>query len=233
MNFPSRPTGYDVAKYSPAGRSDCHLTVGFDLEQGHIPRFLVQLHYQASTGPVRWGAIARMDHNETPGEGHDVYREGLHVDIARRLQKTVHLDVPHGPLPVNCGHVVRGCVNYFQQEADYFIAVYEERRRPGRPPRWSPDGGESADTFIRPTLLYESMSREAPIEDIPDELRDCEDFVTDEELTDLLAEATNTTPEEIERGAAELEIAPPWESEIVGYGEHDGEHGFLPEPADE
>lgn len=77
------------------------------------------------------------------------------------------------------------------------------------------------------------MSREAPVEVIPDELRDCEDFVTVEELTELLAEIEGTTAEEIERGAAELEIGPPWEGEIVGYGEHDGEHGFLPEPDDE
>jgi hypothetical protein len=36
-----------------------------------------------------------------------------------------------------------------------------------------------------------------------------------------------------ERGAAEIEIAPPEEADIVAYGEHDGEHGFLPAPDDE
>jgi len=39
--------------------------------------------------------------------------------------------------------------------------------------------------------------------------------------------------EKIERGAAELDIAPPEEADVVGYGEHDGEYGFLPEPGDE
>ena len=42
-----------------------------------------------------------------------------------------------------------------------------------------------------------------------------DDIVSLEELTELLAEATGTTPEEIRRGAEELEIAPPWEAEIV------------------
>jgi len=41
------------------------------------------------------------------------------------------------------------------------------------------------------------------------------DMVSDEELTALLADAEGTTPEEIERGAAELEIAPPEEATVV------------------
>jgi Trp operon repressor len=59
------------------------------------------------------------------------------------------------------------------------------------------------------------------------------DVLTLEELTEELADATGASVEEIERGAAELEIAPPEEADIVAYGEHDGEHGFLPEPDDE
>jgi hypothetical protein len=59
------------------------------------------------------------------------------------------------------------------------------------------------------------------------------DVVSLEELSELLAEVTDTPPEEIERSAAELDIAPPEEADVVGYGEHDGEYGFLPEPGDE
>lgn len=46
MNIPSLPTGYNVAKHVLVGRSDCHVTVGFDRERAHIPWFLVQLQYQ-------------------------------------------------------------------------------------------------------------------------------------------------------------------------------------------
>ena len=42
-----------------------------------------------------------------------------------------------------------------------------------------------------------------------------ENTISFEELDEILAEATGTTPEEIRRGAEELEIAPPWEAEIV------------------
>jgi len=49
------------------------------------------------------------------------------------------------------------------------------------------------------------MSQESPVEDA----------ISLEELDEILAEATGTTPEEIRRGAEELEIAPPWEADIV------------------
>jgi len=224
MSYPSRPTGYDVAYHVSRGRSDCHLTVGFDREQGHVPRFLVTLHYRASTDPVVWGAIARMDHNETSIQGHDVYREGLHVDVARHASRPVHLQIRHAPLPSNPGVVVRGCVEYLIRDADYFIDVYEERRPPGSPPQWSADGGESTRTFISADPVEGNMSREAPAED---------EVLTPEELSEVLADATDTNPEEIERGGAALGISPPEEADVIEYGEHDGAKGFLPDPADE
>lgn len=205
MTAPSLPTGYDDTKHVQAGRADCHITVGFDSTHGHIPRFLVQLHYQVNTDPVRWKVIARMDHNETAPFGHDVYREGLHVDVSRRSGRAVHLDVRHGPLPRNRGMVIRGCVGYFRIEADYFIDVYEGRRSPGGPPRWSPDGGERAHSFISLNLVEVGMSRESPVDDA----------LTLDELNKVLAEATDTTPEAIEEGAEALEIAPPSEATVV------------------
>ena len=41
------------------------------------------------------------------------------------------------------------------------------------------------------------------------------DIISDKELTDLLAEAEGRTPEEVERGAAEIDIAPPEEATVV------------------
>ena len=209
MSAPSLPTGYDVAKHVPVGRRDCLLTVGFDQRQQHIPRFLVQLHYRVATDPIEWTAIARMDHNETSSLGHDVYREGLHVDVARRSQPTVHLQLAHAPLPISRGAVIRGCANYLKREAEYFVDVFEERRSPGRPPSWS-DGGEPTPTFIPSRRVEGDMSREAPAD---------ADMVSDEELTELLADSEGMTSEEIERVAAELEIAPPEEATVVDVDE--------------
>ena len=209
MSAPSLPTGYDVSKHVPAGRRDCLLTVGFDQHQQHIPRFLVQLHYRVAIDPIEWTAIARMDHNETSALGHDVYHEGLHVDVARRSKPTVHLQLSHAPLSVTRGAVIRACANYLKREAEYFVDVFEERRSPGRPPSWS-DGGEPTPRFMPSRRVEKDMSREAPAD---------ADMVSDEELTELLADAEGTTPEEIERGAAELEIAPPREATVVDVDE--------------
>jgi hypothetical protein len=50
------------------------------------------------------------------------------------------------------------------------------------------------------------MGREAPADD---------EIISDEELTELLADAERVTPEEIKRNAAELDIAPPREATVV------------------
>lgn len=207
MRVPSLPDGFDLAKHVLAGRSDCHITVGFDLKQAHISRFLVQLHYQVQpeNQPVQWTTIARMDHNEAKAPGHDVHREGLHIDIARQSKPTVHVQVPYEAMPRNTGTVLRGCVDYFRHNLDYFVEVYEERRTPGIPPWWSLDGGDSTPTFISPARLSSDMSREI----------DDEAVLTVDELTALLAEVTDSTPEQIDRGAAEFNISPPWQGEFA------------------
>jgi hypothetical protein len=73
-------------------------------------------------------------------------------------------------------------------------------------------GGGKTDLPQVDTHVYDSrraeygMSREAPAD---------ANKLSDEELTELLADAEGTTPEEIEHGAAELEIAPPEEAAVV------------------
>jgi hypothetical protein len=58
---------------------------------------------------------------------------------------------------------------------------------------------------MRVDRIERNMSQERPAE---------ADMASLDELTELLAEAEGTTPEEIERGA-EFDIAPPWEGTLV------------------
>jgi hypothetical protein len=206
MNVPSPPDGYDVSKRIPLHRQDCILTVGFDRDRERIPRFLVQLHYRTARDPLAWEEIARMDHNETSKGGHDVYQEGLHVDVRGGTDEWRHLRFSGVPLPNSRGALIRECTGYFERRAQQFVDIYEGRRWPGGPPRWS-DGGDSTPRFIRPNPVEHSMSRESSVEDA--------DEISVEELTELLAEAEDTTPEEIERGAEEFEIPPLTEATVV------------------
>ncbi|GGJ07124.1 hypothetical protein GCM10008995_16220 [Halobellus salinus] len=204
MSLPSPPAGYDVSKAVEASTSNCVLTVGFDRQSNHIPRFIVQLHYRIDINPIRWEAIARMDHNETAALGHNIYQEGLHVDAARRSHPPVKLRPSHSPLPASRGRVIRACTDYLDVNTGYFVDVYEGNVSPGSPPRW-PDGGQTPSRFIRSRDILEDMSREST----------AEDPLSTGELTDLLADAEGTTPESIEHGAEEIEIAPPGDASVV------------------
>lgn len=204
MSLPSLLSGYDVAKRVTTNRPGCHLTAGFDRGRERIPRFLVLLHYRSETDTDGWNEIARMDHNEDTQLGHDVYKEGLHVDMSRRTGSTIHAALSHGPLQPSRGRVIRACVNYFIANAQYYIDVFEGDRSPESPPQW-PDGGESPHTLITPKPLRTGMSHEVSGEEV----------LTVDEFTEVLAEETGETPEEIERGAEEIDIAPPEEATIL------------------
>lgn len=52
-------------------------------------------------------------------------------------------------------------------------------------------------------------------------MTDGEDWLTLEELTELLAEVTDASVEEIERASEDLEIAPPEEATVVGKRDDD------------
>jgi hypothetical protein len=210
VTVPSTPSGYDIAKHVQATRRDCHLTVGFDQQRNHIPRFLVQLHYRHSSGGSHWTVVARMDHNETSATGHDIYQEGPHVDVAHPDGTVDHLSIRHTSLSPARGDVIRQCAGYLDAHADYFIDIYTGQRSVGGgPPRWSPDGGEPTPRLIRSNSIGGDMSQESP----------AEDALTLEELSEVLAEATGTTAEEIEHGAAEMEFAPPEEATVDDDGE--------------
>ena len=83
--------------------------------------------------------------------------------------------------------------------------MYTGERGPDVPPSWS-DGGPTCN-LISLDPLEADMSQEPAFPE--------EDVVSLEELTELLAEATDTSPEEVERQAAEMEFPPPHEAAVV------------------
>lgn len=205
MSVPTHPTGYDETKDVPVTRRfDCHMTVGFDRHRTHIPRFVVHLHYTPSSVPFQWRSIARFDHNETGDEGHDIYSEGVHIDVSRESGGEWTIEPQECALPQNRGKVIRWCVEYFDREADYFVDVYTGDISPANPPSW-PDGGLPPGELISPKRIVGRMRPEPR----------GEETVSKEELSEILADATGTTAAEIERGAEELDIGPPWEAEVV------------------
>jgi len=96
-----------------------------DTEGGQIIRFVYQLEYNVDATedglpPNDWREVARFDH-DIDGQ-HDVSEEGLHLDIYRdgKKYKTTR-DFPN--VPIN--QTPAFCMEYLQQNADYFIDRFE------------------------------------------------------------------------------------------------------------
>lgn len=140
MSGAPTPQGYDVSKAVPIAHPECLVTVGFDRQETHIPRFMVALQYLQSPVPLTWEMIARFDHNETSTDGHDLYDEGIHIDVKTPTDE-VTLHPPHQPLPADRGRLIRACVEYLEDHAQYFVDVSSGDVSPSNPPAW-PDGGD-------------------------------------------------------------------------------------------
>ena len=103
--------------------------------------------------------------------------------------------------------MIDGCRKYLESNARYFIDVYEGNISSGSPPTW-PDGGDSSS---EPPMLITSEAVDAHMSQEPSS----EDPISPGELREILAEVEGTTPEAIEQGAEEIEIAPPNEADVI------------------
>lgn len=203
---PGEPLGYDKTwNCGVPDMSDFHITGGINQTKGEVDAFLIRLHYRMSAHPLRWTSIARFDHNEHSTIGHDVYEQGLHIDVSIGGQNEIKLYPSHGSLPSNTGIVIEGCISYFETYAGTFVDIYNGTSAPENPPKW-PDGGKFPNNFYDYRFLYHDVMESQPSD---------ENTLTREETAELLAEITGTTPEEIKQGAAELEIEPPEEATVV------------------
>jgi hypothetical protein len=155
MGAAPTPDGYDVSKRVPVESSDCEITVGFDRHGDHIPRFLVRLHRFDPAGKSpddrldrrhvpggSWQTIGQFDHNEIDDSGHDIYEEGLYLDVYVPDGTKLKLWPTIGGLDPNTGAVIRQCVNYLRREVDYFLDVSSGSVSPTTPPRWPGDDSE-------------------------------------------------------------------------------------------
>lgn len=130
------PSGYDRHYTVRTPRGDCTLGVGFDTTRGDVTRFLVQLQYGNTRVRSDSVAIARIDHNQADATGHDLYAEGLHVDLTKPDGTEIKVRPPHSQLPPNGGNLIRTCIDYFRANVDYFVHVYRGTTHPKSPPTW-------------------------------------------------------------------------------------------------
>jgi hypothetical protein len=109
----------------------CRIVVRFDKERGSLDRFAVQLQAQATPA---WKTIAQIDHAPRDANGHDLYVEGLHVDIYRRNGEELKLYPAHTSLPSDPGKLLRVCTDYLKGNVGWFWKVHRGHIEPGGPP---------------------------------------------------------------------------------------------------
>jgi len=103
-------------------------------DEGTVKWFVVQLLHNVEPYHANeddWREVARFDHNPDAVEGHDVVKEGLHMDLSfEKSEDEVKDRFPeHRPPQGDLGSTVRYCVNYLNGKHEQLVKEYNDDRR--------------------------------------------------------------------------------------------------------
>lgn len=114
----------------------CHIYVRLAKDRGRLRRFAIQLQKYQELTP-KWETIAQFDHDPGADMGHDVFSEGLHIDLYLEYASDMKVYPSHPPLrDFSPGAVVRRCVDYFKEHDEWFLNVHRGLVAPDDPPHW-------------------------------------------------------------------------------------------------
>lgn len=105
------------------GRTQIRMELG--ISQGDVDWFVVQLEYNHEPHPGQedeWEMVARGDHQPQMSWGHDIRKEGLHIDVYENGQKA-EVEHYHASIPVN--HAPQWIEDHLRMHAGYYLAQYE------------------------------------------------------------------------------------------------------------
>ena len=113
------PKGYD-REFTTVINRRSQIRAGFSTVKGDVTRFFVQLEYRYNRS---WLEVVRFDHNPATEFGHDITKDGLHMDIYRDGEKyRVKNDFP----PVKLNRAPRYCTTYIREHADRLLRRFEQ-----------------------------------------------------------------------------------------------------------
>lgn len=113
-------TDTDVQYFNWVEYPHARVRVEIDKEQGDVTRFVIQLERSIEGD---WKQVVRFDHNPENPNGHDITKEGLHMDVYRNGDKArVKDDFP----PVPLSDAPRYCILYVEQHADQLLRRFEQ-----------------------------------------------------------------------------------------------------------
>lgn len=110
--------------------------VMYDEQGALVTRFVVQL--QIMTDPVdsRWETFAQIDHEPNNPSGHNLHKEGIHVDIYHTDRTTTTLHPISSGLPADHKKLMYSCAEYLNDHAKWFLEVADKQRSTNSPPSY-------------------------------------------------------------------------------------------------
>ena len=112
--------GYDREWTARVGQS-IRRRFGYSHDRGEVTRFVLQLEYHHED---EWLPVVRYDHDEvTDHGGHDVTREGLHIDVYRDGEKYEQQFIAP---PMAVGVAIDLAEDHLRENAPRFIRRFEQ-----------------------------------------------------------------------------------------------------------
>ncbi|MFC4553535.1 MULTISPECIES: DUF7718 family protein [Halorussus] len=113
------PREYD-REFSTPHEHRVRRRIGYSHDHGEVTRFVVQLEYKLDD---RWAEIVRFDHDPASDFGHDVSKEGVHMDVYRDGEKIQSEEV-FPPMPPD--EALTFAEEHLNQHAERYIKRFEE-----------------------------------------------------------------------------------------------------------
>lgn len=136
-----QPSKYNREYQKPITRkSGIRIVVRFDKPRQRVTRFIVQLQRLTNVFESTWETFAQIDHEPANPQGHDLYREGIHVDVYHHNgQRSKIKSVPtHASLPRPPIVLLHACKDYLIAYVDYWEHVAANPSHLGSSPPFNP-----------------------------------------------------------------------------------------------
>ena len=127
---------YDREFVKPIGLPGAQLRVGYSRDRAEVTAFVVQLETRLES-QGEWVEVVRSDHSTSAG-GHDVTREGVHLDVYRGSEK-VDTEQLTGPVPVDVAF--DEAEERITDDAERYVERYREWHKNDRNPDRDRKGG--------------------------------------------------------------------------------------------